>query len=65
MSFSTYKDRDVNQLATEARAGQKLDRDRLAKLEAFEAYVRDELYPYLVSFAAFTGFTAVVPKPPA
>lgn len=71
MTFSHQQVADLARLKTETQAADKRARDRLAALErrmddaeAFEAYIRDDLYPYLVTLATFVIFTAP-PEPPA
>lgn len=70
MGFSHYEDRDLSRLKNEAQAGDKTLADRIKALEKrmsdaefFERWVRETLYPYLVAFAAFAGYTAP-PEPP-
>lgn len=66
--FSHYQDAEVQRLSTEVQQALakelKRDRDRLAKLEALAAWVRDDLHPWLVTLAAFVGFADALEDPP-
>lgn len=71
MTFTHQTDRQIARLKSESEAADKRVRDRAtslerraADLEAFEAYIRDDLYPYLVTLATFVAF-APPPEPPA
>ena len=71
MSFTQQTARDLARLKTETETADKRARDRLSSLdtrctnlEAFEAYVRDDLYPWLVLLEAFVGFGTPPPEPP-
>jgi hypothetical protein len=44
--------------------GEDAAKARLVALEAFEAYVRDELYPYLITLAAAVPFSPPPAPPP-
>lgn len=71
MTYSHQNNRDVARLKSETQSADKRVRDRvtsaegrLDEAEAFEAYVRDDLYPWLAAFAVAMAYPAP-PEPPA
>lgn len=64
MPYSKQPDGDVTRLVAELERRDKRGDLRLDALESFESYVRGELYPYLLTLAAFVGFSPP-PGPPA
>ncbi len=69
--FAHQTDPALARLKTDAETADKRTRDRLTALEArcaaletFEAYVRDELYPWAVDLEAFVAFGTPPPEPP-
>ena len=64
MSFSHQKDPDAARLRREAQDEIERLKVRVRDSEAFEAYVRDKLVPYLQGLAVAVPYAAP-PDPPA
>ena len=69
--FSQQRDEDNARITREAEREIRRDRDRLDRIEArlddletFEAYVRDELVPYIADIADFVIYALPPPEPP-
>ena len=69
--FSQQRDEDNARITREVEREIRSDRrrldaieDRLGDLETFEAYVRDELVPYLADLATFVAYGTAPPEPP-